>query len=145
MNQQTNFQTEVINGKEFLKICPSESVYEGKGKQIRLSDDDDEQVAIFRINGVLYCLWNICPHRHQDQIHNGIIKNMKVTCPAHGWTYDIQTGKNINPKQGMRSLDSFEIFEKDGFIFIEKPLIKIPKWRSDNHSQMDNIENEPQI
>jgi len=121
----------VRNGKEYLKVCPSEDVFEKKGVKVQFDEDDDRQVAVFRLDSKLYCLWNICPHRHQDQIHNGFIKDGNIICPVHGWTYNIETGLNVNPRQGMRSLQTFEIFEEDGYIFIEKPKIEIPNWRQD--------------
>ncbi len=136
-NEMSLFSLIDINGKKYIKICPSKEIFERKGKRFQIEDDYDKQVAIFRLNGKLYCLHNICPHRHQDQIHNGIIKDGTVTCPLHGWSYYIDTGENTNPKQGLKKLDTFEIFEQDGFVFIEYPQFKIPKWRLDNNKLSD--------
>lgn len=129
------FETRVISDREYLKVCPSDEVFERKGTRIQYDEDEDMQVAIFRISGKLYCLWNICPHRHKDQIYNGIIKDLKVICPEHGWTYSLETGENVNKRQGMRGLDKFDVFEEDGWVYIEKPNISIPKWRQDNFNE----------
>ena len=121
-----------ISGKEYLMVCPSNRVYEKKGTRIQYDDDDEDmQVAIFRVDGKLYCLWNICPHRHKDQIFNGILKKLTVICPEHGWTYSLETGENMNKLQGLRGLDRFDIFEEDGWVYIEKPTITIPRWRKE--------------
>jgi nitrite reductase/ring-hydroxylating ferredoxin subunit len=131
MTEESNidYQVKVIDGKEYLRVIRSDELYEKKGRRIRIGDDDDSQVAIFRVDGKLYCLWNICPHRHTDQIYNGFIKEGTVICPVHGWTYYLATGKNVNSKQGLKGLMTFEIFEEDGYIYIEKPDIQVPKWR----------------
>lgn len=120
-----------INGKLYVEACLSSSLIEGKGKQIVFHEDDDMQLAIFKIDGNLYCLDNICPHRHQDKIFEGIIlkKEMTIMCPLHAWTYSIVTGENVNKRQGIKSLKKYDIFEEDGKIFVEKPLLNIPKWR----------------
>ncbi|MCL5991143.1 MAG: Rieske 2Fe-2S domain-containing protein [Bacteroidetes bacterium] len=116
-------------GKEFIFLIQSNKIYEGKGYQFLFDDDHDKQLAVFRRQGKLYCLSNICPHRHQDKIYDGIIDDMNVSCPEHGWTYSLETGKNVNPHQGLRSLKKFDIIEKDSKIYIEYPRFEIPKWR----------------
>ncbi|MCX6146918.1 MAG: Rieske 2Fe-2S domain-containing protein [Candidatus Kapabacteria bacterium] len=123
------YKSKIINGKEYFAICKNNELLEGKGIKIQFDEDDDMQVAIFRINGELYCLSNICPHRHAEEIYNGIIKDGNVTCPLHGWTYNLKSGANVNLKQGLKSLQKFEIFELNKTIYIEKPPLIIPKWR----------------
>ena len=124
-----DFPSKKINNKTYINIYKSKDLADNQGRRIRFHDDEDQQVAIFRHKGKLYCLWNICPHRHQDQIHNGIIRDGKVSCPIHGWTYWLDSGDNINPHQGLKNLDKYDIFEEDGEIWIEQPEVKIPKWR----------------
>jgi NAD(P)H-dependent nitrite reductase small subunit len=119
----------VFDNIEYLKICKSDEIYEGKGKQFVFEEDDDFQIAIFRVNGSLYALDNICPHRHADRIFDGIIKDKTVMCPLHGWTYNLENGKNIDLRQGIKSLKSYKVFENDGVVYLEKPEFEIPKWR----------------
>lgn len=132
--EETNINYPIVemNGCEYLKICHSEDVFEGKGRRVRIDDDIDRQVAVFRVEGKLYCLYNVCPHRHADRIFEGYIKDMTVMCPLHGWTYSLETGENVNKHQGLKGLDKYEVFEKDGWVYIEKPDIKIPKWRRED-------------
>ena len=125
----TAFEKIVIENLEFIKICKSKEVFESKGLKIQFDGDDDFQLAIFRVNGNLYCLENICPHRHADRIFEGIIDNLTVMCPLHGWTYSLETGQNVNQRQGIKSLKNFKVIEIDGNVYIEKPNFEIPKWR----------------
>lgn len=129
-----NFETKIIDGHEFHKIGKSSDFFEKRGKKIEFGDDVDLQIAVFRIDGILYALSNICPHRHQDQIHNGILENGNVICPLHGWTYELESGNNINFKQGIKSLKKFEITEIDGFVYVRKPDFDIPAWKMNAES-----------
>lgn len=125
------FQREVITGKEFAKIEKSKNICEKKGYQVLFAGDDDRQLAVFRYKGELYALQNICPHRHADQIYNAIINpEATLTCPLHGWTYNLATGDNTNHKMGLRRLVKYEIFEKEEEVWVEVPPLELPKWRS---------------
>lgn len=128
---RNRYEEMLIDGTTFCKVGRSDEIFEGKGLQVKFSDDYDHQVAVIRFEGKLYCLDNICPHRHADSIYEGIINKSKatVTCPLHGWTYQLKNGKNINTRQGIKSLSTYKIFEKDGHVFVEKPELSIPKWR----------------
>lgn len=123
-----------IDGITFVSVCKSSELLNKKGKLVKFEEDDDMQVALFRIEGELFCVSNICPHRHAEEIYNGILtiedncKNV-VTCPLHGWSYFLDTGFNTNPKQGIKRITTYQIKEIDGEIYIEKPKLEIPKWR----------------
>jgi nitrite reductase/ring-hydroxylating ferredoxin subunit len=119
----------IKNGIKYIAVCKSVDVFEGKGKQILFEGDDDFQIAIFRVNNRIYALENICPHRHADRIFDGIIDELTVMCPLHGWTYSLETGQNINQLQGIKSLIKYEAYEENGYIYLEEPKFEIPKWR----------------
>ena len=118
------------NGKKYLKVMPSEQLIERKGHRLEFEDDIDLQMALFRIDGQLYCVSNICLHRHAREIYKGYIQDDTVICPLHGWTYNFKTGENVNAKQGKACLKVYDVFEYDKYIYVEKPEVAIPKWRS---------------
>jgi nitrite reductase/ring-hydroxylating ferredoxin subunit len=126
---QTDYPRVNIDGRDYLLICKSTDIYEKKGRRFEFGEEIEKQVAVFRYSGKLYALSNICPHRHQDQIYNGIIRDSMVTCPVHGWTYFLESGKNINQNQGIKNLEKYEIFEKDGSVFLEIPEFESPRWK----------------
>lgn len=123
------YKSEFIDGKKYLIICPSSEIFEGKGKKFHFGDEFEMQIAVFRFKGKLIALENICPHRHIDKIYDGIIKDGYVICPEHGWTYSLSTGENKYQKQGRRGLKKFEVFEKNGLVYIEEPKFDLPKWK----------------
>ena len=124
------YPIEEINSKKYLRILRSVELTEKSGKKIHFDNSDDiYEVAVFRIDGKLYCVNNHCPHQNAPEIFNGILDDIKVTCPLHGWSYYLDDGRNAEPKRGLKKLSCFEIFEKNGYIYIEIPNIPIPKWR----------------
>lgn len=137
MSEEIKFSEKEINGKIYLNIGKPLDFYEGKGKRFQLGPESDDQIAVFRFKGKLFALTNICPHRHMDQIHNGFIVNSCVVCPVHGWTYSIETGYNINSKQGIKKLDKYNIFEEDDNVWVEKPEFKKANWKYFDESSSD--------
>lgn len=126
MNKNDSINTP--DGKTFIKVCRSSDLFERRSKLIAFPGNDDFQVALFRVEGRVYCLNNICPHRHQAKIHEGILRGKTVICPLHGWTYSLETGENVNHRQGLKGLDKYDCIEVDEYIYIEKPNFKLPKW-----------------
>lgn len=119
----------MIGGKEFRRICRESDLIEKKGIKVEFEDDTDMQVAVIKYEGRIYCLDNICPHKHAAEIYNGIVTDGTVTCPLHGWNYNLADGSNTNRKQGIKSLGCYDVRVIDGWVYIEKPPLIIPKWR----------------
>lgn len=119
-----------FNGKEYWEVLSKQDLKEKQGVKVELGDDYDLQIAIFLVDNQLFCVSNVCPHKHQDKINEGFIKGENVICPLHGWTYNLKTGENINNKQGIKRLNTFSVIELNGKIYIEKPEINLPVWRT---------------
>ena len=50
-----------------------------------------EEMAVFKNDGKLYGIQNICPHEG-GQLCNGWIEGGEVVCPLHGYKFDLKTG-----------------------------------------------------
>lgn len=122
------YETEIINGKEFHRVCKSEELENESKKLIEFEDDYDAQMVILRHKGKLNCVSNICPHMKETKMYKGRLKDGTITCPAHGWRFKVENGLNLNKKIGTKDLPCYEVVEKDGYIFVEKPDIPTPKW-----------------
>jgi nitrite reductase/ring-hydroxylating ferredoxin subunit len=61
-------------------------------KSLRVSIGD-VQIALFAVGGTYYAVQNDCPHQHYSAMHDGILRHGQITCPMHGWTFDLATGK----------------------------------------------------
>ena len=62
---------------------------------------DGKTVAVANVNGKFYCIDNTCLHRG-GPLGQGVMEGSSVTCPWHGWQYDVTTGKvGMNPSVGV--------------------------------------------
>ena len=77
---------------EFL-VCTADDVKEGRGKRIVV---DGEEIVLFKLDGKVYATSNMCPHQKFQKLHEGLFENGVVTCPMHGWAYDVRTGISTN-------------------------------------------------
>lgn len=121
--ENTGYPEREVEGTIFLDVCASNDVFAKRGKNFFF--DDETQIAVFRIDGVLYAVSNICPHQHAPVICDGYIEDLTVTCPLHGWIYSLETGKALG---GGGRLRTYKVLEQDNRVLLEKPTPIVPKW-----------------
>ncbi len=97
----------------FTKICSVHDIEEDAGKRFIINETE---IAVFKSNGEIFSLSNICPHKHTTLIYDGFIEDGCVVCPAHGWKFDLRTG---NKKSGSKGLDSYEVKIIDEIIYVK--------------------------
>ena len=54
----------------------------------------DEQIALANCNGSFYATQGACLHLEGPLGEGRLDDACYVTCPWHGWRYDVRTGKN---------------------------------------------------
>ena len=59
--------------------------------QSRLVEEGGLSIAVFNADGTHYAIANECPHR-LGPLHEGYLEGLLVTCPWHGWQFDLRTG-----------------------------------------------------
>ena len=73
----------------FVKVASVGDVDEGAGKTVMANG---QPVALFKTGGKFYAIDNTCAHRG-GPLGEGMLDGNVVTCPLHGWRYDITNGK----------------------------------------------------
>jgi nitrite reductase (NADH) small subunit len=63
------------------------------------------QIALFKTNGQVYAINNVCPHQG-GALAEGELEGNSIMCPLHGWVYDITNGEVLN---GEQSVDSYPV------------------------------------
>ena len=64
---------------------------------------EGKPVAVANVDGKFYAINNTCLHRG-GPLGQGPLEGKIVTCPWHGWEYDVTTGKiSQNPTVGVSS------------------------------------------
>ena len=87
---------------EWVKVMNKSDVPRGTGSIVELGD---KQVAVFCVEGQYYAIDNICPHRG-GPLGEGDLEGTVVTCPWHGWEFDVTTGQSpINPSACVKRFD----------------------------------------
>jgi nitrite reductase/ring-hydroxylating ferredoxin subunit len=96
----------------FLFLCSLDDLKENIGSRLIVNDIE---VAVFKINSEVFALSNICPHQETHLIYDGFIEDEFVICPAHGWKFNLRTGKKPS---GSNGLDSYpvEIFNNQVYV-----------------------------
>lgn len=78
----------------WVRVCNVGDIPEGRAKITRLPGG--ERVAVFRHEGALSAISNACAHQN-GPLGEGRIIDCLVTCPWHGFQYDVRTGRSPAP------------------------------------------------
>jgi nitrite reductase (NADH) small subunit len=73
---------------EMIKVAETSDLQPGEGKTVTVGERD---LALFNVDGKFYCIDNTCPHRG-GPLGEGRLEGCVVTCPWHGWRFDVSTG-----------------------------------------------------
>ena len=71
-----------------------------------------EEVVIANVEGEFHALDGLCEHA-AGPLGAGKLVGCQLTCPRHGWTYDVTDGWLITPPLGRRTR-TFAIRVRDG-------------------------------
>lgn len=99
----------------FVAVAPVEEIPRGTGREITA---EGRVLAVYRIGDEFYALDGICPHAG-GPLGQGELTGHVVTCPWHGWQFDVTTGRhclNARLKQAC-----FAVRVVDGQIEVELP------------------------
>src|SRR5881628_2093926 len=86
----------------FVRVAKTSDVQPGEGRVVVVQG---HPVALFNVDGRFYAVSNVCLHRG-GPIGEGMLDDTVVTCPNHGWEYDVLTGANLaNPIARLRTFE----------------------------------------
>ena len=73
----------------FVKLATVGELPPGASKEV---EHDGRIVALFNVGGEVSAIDGICPHQG-GPLADGPLEGTTVTCPWHGWQFDVRTGK----------------------------------------------------
>lgn len=79
--------------EQFVDVCAVDEIPESRAKVFTLNG---ERVAVFRYDGKISAISNVCQHQN-GPLGEGCIIGGLVTCPWHGYQYDPATGASPPP------------------------------------------------
>jgi nitrite reductase/ring-hydroxylating ferredoxin subunit len=78
---------------------------------------DGLPIALANVGGAVYAFGDSCRHEG-GPLSAGVLIGDTVTCPWHGWTYSVRTGKALVPPVGLR-VPTYPVTVRDGGIYVE--------------------------
>lgn len=82
----------------FRHVTDLRQLAPGEGTVVAL---EELRVALFVVDGEVVALGNVCPHAG-GPIGLGDVEAGIVTCPFHGWQFDVRTGACVTvPGEGV--------------------------------------------
>ena len=96
----------------WIEALRSSDCREGELREVVVAD---HILAIARIDGVVYAMDGICPHQG-GPLGQGSLCGHTVTCPWHGWQFDMRDGSHTVTRQLRQS--QWETREQDGFVWV---------------------------
>ncbi|MBI3808135.1 MAG: Rieske (2Fe-2S) protein [Nitrospirae bacterium] len=80
---------------EFVRVAATTDVEPGHGI---VAEVNDKTLAVFNVEGIFHAIDNTCIHRG-GPLGEGELEGLVVTCPWHGWQYNVSTGVCVaNPE-----------------------------------------------
>jgi len=89
-----------------------------EGGALVVQGHKEEEIALFKVKGEIYALENTCPHMG-GPLGEGECAGGVVTCPWHGWAFDVKTGSCQNVEEG-RPAKRVAVTVRSGNVFIER-------------------------
>ncbi|MCI0564722.1 MAG: Rieske 2Fe-2S domain-containing protein [Nitrososphaera sp.] len=99
----------------YVKIARKDQLKSSSGVSVNV---EGEEVAVFQIDGDILAVRNTCPHQHFQLLHQGELDGHAVTCPMHGWKFDLQTGRGIANSGNLRTY-AVKVIGDD--VWVERP------------------------
>ena len=98
---------------EFIDACAVADIPENRARIVCLSG---ERVAIFKYDGKVSAVSNVCQHQN-GPLGEGKILDGCITCPWHGYQYVPETG--ASPPPFVEKVPTFNVRVKNGRVLVQ--------------------------
>jgi len=97
----------------FLRTAKKDEIPAGTIREFQVNG---KTIALANVDGTFYAVNNTCLHRG-GPLGQGELEDKVVTCPWHGWQYDVTTGKvTMNSSVGV---DTYAVEVRGEDIFVD--------------------------
>lgn len=98
---------------ELVKVAKKSEIPAEAGKYVEVKG---REIALFKVGDKVYAIDHVC-HHQGGPLAEGGLEGTIVTCPWHGWQYDVTTGVcSFNPSIKQ---ESFKVKEEGEDILVE--------------------------
>jgi len=74
----------------WIRICSISDCPSGEAREFVV---EQRMVALYHVDDEFFALDGICPHQG-GPLGRGRLEGCVVTCPWHGWQFDVKTGRH---------------------------------------------------
>jgi nitrite reductase (NADH) small subunit len=99
----------------FVRAATAAAIPPGRILEVNVSGTS---VAIANVDGKLFAISNICLHRG-GPIGQGPLEGKIVTCPWHGWAFDVTTGILVHSPTAGLACYPVEVRAEEVFVDVE--------------------------
>jgi nitrite reductase (NADH) small subunit len=93
---------------QFAVVGRADDIPPGTARRVEIGG---RAVAVYNVDGTFYATQNECLHL-RGPLAEGQLDGCIVTCPWHGWQYDVRTGENEFDRA--IALETYEVVVEDG-------------------------------
>ena len=97
----------------WTSLVPSDRLLDGEAIEVV---SGDQILALFRHEGRLYALDGMCAHQG-GPLAEGTVAHGCVTCPWHGWQYELESGIQTVNRQPLQT--TYPVREHAGMIEVK--------------------------
>jgi nitrite reductase/ring-hydroxylating ferredoxin subunit len=101
----------------FVRVTKATDVAPG---QIREIEAQGTTIAVANVGGQFHAINNTCLHRG-GPLGQGSLQGNVVTCPWHGWTFDVTSGRITHNQAGGVACYPVELRGEDVYVDISTP------------------------
>lgn len=101
-----------LNRDGFSMVCRLDEIPEDRARIFCL---DKERIAVFKTEGKLYAVHNVCKHQN-GPLGEGKIIDGCITCPWHGYQYLPRNGKSPAPFR--EKISTYDVKIQDGHVWL---------------------------
>lgn len=101
----------------FVRVAQTTEIVPGAIREVQV---EGKTLAVANVMGKFYAINNTCIHRG-GPLGQGTLEGILVTCPWHGWRYDVSTGKASHNQAAGVACYQVEVQGEDVFVDIGGP------------------------
>ncbi|HKB27303.1 MAG TPA: Rieske 2Fe-2S domain-containing protein [Methylomirabilota bacterium] len=97
----------------FVRVADLSEIRPGSSKLV--VGPFDKPMALFNVDGEISAINAVCPHRG-GPLAEGTLTGSVVSCPWHGWSFDVRTGRPDHP--GGHSVAAYQVRVEGGAVYV---------------------------
>ena len=96
----------------FVRVAAVKEIAPG---QVRETQIEGKTIAVANVEGRFYAISNTCLHRG-GPLGQGTLSGKVITCPWHGWSFDVTDGKLSHNQAAGVACYRVEVREEEIFV-----------------------------